>query len=601
MTTASTRVMTTMPSASVEGAGQPAPSSPARALALKCAPAYGRIYVSGPAMHGLRRMPGAAFNPHRNVYELSLTLETLRGMATELGVSRQALAETMTPELRRWASAAAAIERSVNEMHTQLAAGYRAELPWSDTTGDEQRVYRPPFDHQRVMATAALALDGVGFMCDMGTGKTRAAIEVARAKMEAGTIGTLLIACPKGVMVTWQRQFREWWPGVRPLLLVDMPVAERRKALERAQPGQVFVVNYDVLAPLQRTIVARGGRLKLGFICDESHLLRNPSAKMTAAAMEVARVSAWRLPMTGTPILNGAENIWSQWYLVDLGVTFGANFVQFRREFFTENTYTWSLDPKPGTLDEVGLRMRRRGIRFRKDECLDLPPKVYEVEQVELSEVQRKAYHQMQEDLVAELSDGSAATAANALVSILRLSQITSGFVPDSETGVLHRFTPNPKLVAAERLVRELLVDNQVIVWAHYREDVRALREVFADFHPVTLIGGMTIDQRKDAEERFQRGETRLLIGNPAAGGVGVDLYAASAAVYYSMDYALDDRLQSEDRCHRRGSERHHKVTYVDLIARGTVDELVQDAVARKKSVAEIVVDLKRHIGLGMS
>lgn len=303
--------------------------------------------------------------------------------------------------------------------------------------------------------------------------------------------------------------------------------------------------------------------------------------------------------MTGTPISNRVEGVWSEWYIVDLGLTFGANSLQFRREFFDENTWSFKWEPKANSLDEIGLRMRRRGVRVLKKDCLDLPDKVYQIESVEMTKEQKKAYVSMRDSLVAKLEahDEEYATAATQLVAILRLTQITSGFVPN-EDGVLRRFDPNPKLDALEEFVRDNITDAQIIVWAVYREDVRAIRERLTDLNPVVIQGGQADAERLKAETDFQSGASRLLIGNPAAGGVGLNLQAASIACYYSLGYSLIDRMQSEDRCHRSGSEIHNRVLYVDFMCEGSIDPVVHAAVAEKKNTAEIVVDLKRAIGV---
>ena len=103
---------------------------------------------------------------------------------------------------------------------------------------------------------------------------------------------------------------------------------------------------------------------------------------------------------------------------------------------------------------------------------------------------------------------------------------------------------------------------------------------------------------RDEAERKFQAGEAKVLVGNPASAGVGLNLFQASVALYYSQGYNLEHRAQSEDRCHRSGSEIHDSVTYIDLSARGTVDEAVRAALAGKLELAEAVVELRRNIGM---
>lgn len=903
---------------------------------IKISAAYGRIYVSGPGFRTAYRLPGAAINDRRKWIELSLTLETLRGLRKLMGVSPQMFARYCTPEVLAWAKAAGKSERLVNQLHTKLATGWRMDFPWTDNAGGRDGKYRPPFDHQKVMATVACSLEGSAFLCDMGcvdadteylapdgwhriseyrggyvaeyrpdigsirfvepieyvklpcaemihfqsecgvdqmlspehrmllvnrhtlgyketraeeleanlladrnamrdwrlpttfkwdnnkngislsdaeirlqvavmadghfpsdvstgtrctvrlkkerkiqrlrqllveagveayereakpdgfvafsfsaplrtklydaywwkandhqrriiadecthwdgtfrkaeaveffstvktnadfiqfcfastgrsaslsfssdlytvhasadrnlkqlnpqnvarvsstdgfkycfrvhrtfllfrrngcifpsgnTGKTRAGIESLRHKLETSEIDVGVVFCPRGVMGTWRREIAMWSNGFTVVPLIDISVKERANILDSYQtpgPGskrRIFLVNYDVVYLLEKNILNLAKRMKMGLLLDEAHRIRNPQAKVCKSSLHIAAAVEWRLAMTGSPILQGAHDIWSQWYVVDLGITFGANNAQFRREFFDASPYDFHLDPKPGALEEIGKRIRKRGLRYTKADCLDLPPKVYETMEVEMSPDQKRAYKEMEAVLVARLSgqttaqdyssffafeeserddenDERVVTAANQLAMILRLTQITSGFAPDQD-GQIHDFLPNPKLDALEEIVEENIGSQQIIIWARYRHDHDEIAKRLARFQPKIIRGGTSTADREDIELGFQEGRYRLLIGQPAAGGVGLNLYAASLAIYYSQGYSLEQRMQSEDRCHRSGSEIHNRVTYIDLVAKGTVDEVIVDALAGKKDVAAVVVDLKRAIGM---
>jgi SNF2 family DNA or RNA helicase len=572
-------------------------------MALRLDVAYGRLVVSGDGAGAVASLPGATRNAHRGWWELSLTTETLRAVRRALACSQQTMRNACSPVLLRWAMAAAKTEKQTTALHAQLAAGWRLPFPWVDGSGEGRR----PFAHQEVMAAVAATLDGCAFVCEMGTAKTRPAVEVQRHKIEAGFLDLHLVVCPKNVMPTWERQIARWAAG-SPLRveLLDGKVTARAERLERlteADRGLVLVLNYDVLADLLPALGRLAQRLRVGVVFDEMHRLKNPNAQVTRAAMKLVTVMAWRVGMTGTPMLNGLQDIWSQWYLVDYGVTFGANFVQYRREFLVDDPYTMKLRPRDDeALHEVGMRMRKRGLRYTKAECLDLPPKLYETLSVEMTPVQRKAYRDMAEELLAVIEEaerdggGAVTTATTELVKNLRLSQITSGFVVEADTQRVVPFERNPKLDAVEELVAENVAQQQVIVWARYRQDVAQLMARLQPYGAVVVQGGQSVAERRAAEEAFQSGRARVLVANPGAGGEGMDLWQASLAVYYSQSYHLGHRLQSEDRCHRAGSERHEKVTYVDVVCRGTVDEIIAAALAGKKGMAEVVVDLREHL-----
>jgi SNF2 family DNA or RNA helicase len=610
---------------------------------------YGRLYATGTHAHLLQGLPGATKDERRdNTYQLSLTLPTLRRIRQKLNMTQQQMAAACTPEVLRWAKAAGEQERKLLELHQRIASGYRSEATWADgragqpappeapenqtewcaNHGRQEYKYRVPYDHQKVMATVAIELDGCAILGEMGTGKTRAAIAAAEQLIARNIVDYVLVVCPKGVMNTWEREVRQWSTMLPHQLRGsgrEVAAAVRDFARVSTASRKVLAVNYDKIANLQDDFVRLLDSKRVLVILDEMHVIKNPQAAVTQACMELSRHATRRLGMTGTPIANGAYDIWSQWYFVDLGITFGANFVQFRREFYQEYAWSWTVDPLMGAHDEIGTRMQLRGVRYRKEDCLDLPPKNYEIVEIELTRAQRQAYNEMKEQLIAWLRgqepgrlapgdadddqgdvpferDGRVATAANQLVAMMRLTQITSGHVKD-ENGDYFHFSPNPKLAKCSELVREIVATGRsVIVWAIYRPDIQSLMDELRDLQPVridgTQQGASGARERDEAERKFQAGETKVLIGNPGAGGVGLNLQRASTAIYYSKSYSYVQRAQSEDRCHRSGSDIHSRITYIDLLAEDTIDFEVHAIVEGKKDVSAAVVDLRRALGV---
>ena len=605
------------------------PSSAPTTSGVRLSTGYGRLYVAGPSMHIAQRLSGAAFNIKRNAYELSLTLETLRALRKELGVSKQQFASYCTEDVMAWARAAGSSEERVNAMHRQLESGWRPDLPWLDRragtpAGDEAdeneveftpegvRVYkyRSPYDHQKIMAAICLLLDGAAIMGEVGTGKTRAALESMRYLMDSDQLDLVVVVGKKATLAnTWVPECGVWTRDLTPVLLTGITVAKRREIIKRVAagervtaPGQhpVLLLNHDVLSLLEDDLLALMQTRRVGFIVDESQKIRNPEAKVTQSAMRLAEAARWRLIMTGSPVIRGEQDIWSQWYTIDLGTTFGANFVQYRREWLIEDPYTLKVTAREGADTEIGLRMRRRGYRVTKEQGIpDLPPRVYQQYPIELTKQQRDAYEDLEDTLVTKLSsdDERYATASNQLAMILRLSQITSGFIKD-ESGQPFIFDPNPKLHAVSELVEENIRNGSILIWAWYREDVERIAQELRQYNPAIVYGGQNDTVRNRGIQDFMHRRTKLLIGNQATGGVGLNLQVAHMAIFYSQNYNLEDRLQSEGRNHRGGSQIHQQVTYIDLVAQGTIDEIVLGALRRKKSVADAVVDLRKAIGM---
>jgi SNF2 family DNA or RNA helicase len=591
-------------------------------MPLQLLPNRGKLLVKG-APRSVGSLPGARWNGNHQGYELSLTLDTLTLVRETLGLTGAQIRPAVHPDLMRWVQAARA---SADEAAAALARVQRGDFinfPWTDNVGDAQHRLRPPFRHQQVMATFAYLVDGAAFFCEMRTGKTRSYIEAASQKARDGDVDHLFIVCPTRVVGTWERELMTWSSEFTPVRL-DQSLAERCRLIERLGADTThkyaFITNYEGLARLADTVIALMRSRKIGFNADEAHKIKNPTAQMTKAAIKIARKAPWRVVMTGTPVTNGGEDLWSQMYVTDMGVTFGPNFVAYRDEFFVQNQWSHQTSMRGGAESTINARLQRRALRYRQADCFDMPENLYTVIPVTMTEEQRRAYNQMEQQFVAQITGtlspletdddgnpiesdgvpGGMSVASIVLTQYLRLSQITSGFLPLDDGGGVHYFEPNPKLAVCEDEVRQRVEDGRsVIVWAWYKPDVAALRQRFADLHPAFIVGGMAARDTDAAQDAFQSGRTKLLIGNPGSGGMGIQLSAADTAIYYSQSFNLEHRSQSEARNQMPTSVVNRpSLTYLDLNVPNSIDEVIRNRLITKQSLADTLIEVRRRLGI---
>jgi SNF2 family DNA or RNA helicase len=240
-------------------------------------------------------------------------------------------------------------------------------------------------------------------------------------------------------------------------------------------------------------------------------------------------------------------------------------------------------------LDELQEKLNRFSFRVKKEECLDLPDKLYTKREVELTEEQNKAYSQMKTLALAQFNQGLTST-VNALTQIMRLHQIVCGHVKLDNGEIIS--LPNKRIEELMNIIEEF--DGKMIIWANYRHDIEAiklaLQKEFGMNAVATYFGDTESEERQEIVERFQdpNSELRFFVGNPRTGGYGLTLTAASVMVYYSNSFDLEVRMQSEDRAHRIGQTKN--VTYIDLIAPGTVDEKIVKALREKIDIASQVL-----------
>jgi SNF2 family DNA or RNA helicase len=250
-------------------------------------------------------------------------------------------------------------------------------------------------------------------------------------------------------------------------------------------------------------------------------------------------------------------------------------------------------------LDELRSFIAKDVFSVRKEDCLDLPPKVYEKIPVSMSEEQAKVYEDLRVSLLAEY-DGKEVSVANKVALTTRLMQVAGGFFPFSReqeeiVGSVHltkmvgdSVQIGDVNVKARALIEDLEeVDDsvQVIVWAHFVAELKAIaHELEKAGHSCRLYyGGTRENDRKAIVEDFKRGAFRVFVGNAATAGFGLNFQNATLQYYFSNTFRTEDRLQAEDRSHRIGVKQ--TVVYKDIIAKGTIDERVWENIAQGRDL----------------
>jgi SNF2 family DNA or RNA helicase len=317
-------------------------------------------------------------------------------------------------------------------------------------------------------------------------------------------------------------------------------------------------------------------------VADESTKLKNGTARRTKGVIRLSKTVPHRFLLTGTPMTENPLGIFSQYLFLDGGRTFGKSFTGFRSSFFDSDYMGWNWTLKPDLRETFEERIADRAFRITKDKCLDLPPKVYEVQHAKMTKKQQKAYKSMREELLVEL-EGVQITAPVILTKLIKLTQITSGFLY-SDDGKMHSLGSGKAEVLKELF--EELRPHPIVVWCRYKHDVRLATELAQSLEIPTFVltGESSFKQREAALTGFQK-QGGVFIGQIRAGGMGINLSCASHVVYFSNEYSLEARLQSEDRCHRPGQK--NKVVYVDLIVPNTIDEAILRALQSKKSLSD--------------
>ena len=309
----------------------------------------------------------------------------------------------------------------------------------------------------------------------------------------------------------------------------------------------------------------------------------------------MGRGAVYRRILTGSPVTRSQLDLFSQMAFLDPKILGFSSYYAFQGRYSIVSRRTMgahSFNQVVGfrRLDELTDKLSEHSYRVRKEDCLDLPDKVYTKREIALTPEQKRAYDQMKKLALARLDSGELSTTKNVLTQIMRLQQICCGNLTDDD-GEIHALPSNR--------IKELLdlceeVQGKAIIWATWPRDIRSIADALRDRYGVqavaTLHGETPDSDRQQIVENFQdrQSELRFLVGHPKTGGYGLTLTAASTVIYYSNSYDLELRVQSEDRAHRIGQT--NKVTYVDLIVPGTIDEKIVKSLRAKINVADQIL-----------
>lgn len=471
--------------------------------------------------------------------------------------------------------------------------------------------------HQEDAINRAKDLDSFALFFQMGTGKTRTAIETLNKKNEdAGKLCSTIVFCPPIVCSNWVDEYLKF-SGIQKADIVVLNGSEKNRINTFILKGydnhfrkvdRIFITNYEAL--LMKDLYKRLLDYKADcIIFDESHKLKSPSSKRSKLACTLANPNGewpakapFKLLLTGSPVLNSPMDIFQQFKIMDGGKSFGHNFFSFRAKYFYDknvsmpkHNYFPNWQVRPNALEEINRKIFENGMVVKKEDCLDLPPLIKKTIKVQMNSDQKRIYTQLAKEYVAVIEENKTVSATLAMVKGLRLMQIASGFVSvdgedDDSPAKMKPFKNHPKGEALRELLEEIAPNHKVLVWAAWKQNYNEIKEICSDLglKYVEVHGGISSEQKQKNIDEFKTIEScRVFIGNAGSGGIGINLINAPVSIYFSRTFSLEHALQSEARNHRGGAEIHDKITHIDLVCEGTIDESVCEALTRKEKISD--------------
>jgi SNF2 family DNA or RNA helicase len=460
-----------------------------------------------------------------------------------------------------------------------------------------------PYGHQLTALEKSWNRETYAYFMEMGTGKTKVLIDNIAMLYDRGKIDGALIISPKGVMGTWYTQelpthLPNHIENVSVLWQANITKSQSHKLGNLFKTDtrlHILIMNVEALSTQKGLAFAQKFLLshKTLMCIDESTTIKNPKAKRTKNIISLAPRAQYRRILTGSPVTKNPLDLYSQCEFLNEELLDFTSYYAFRNRYAEMKTLHMhgrqiQVVSHFKNLDELSEQLKTFSYRVLKEDCLDLPDKIYMKREIELSADQKKVYKEMKEQALATLN-GKQITTMTVLTQLMRLQQITCGhFVADD--GTTQEIKSN-RLSELMDILDE--IEGKAIIWAHWQKDVQiikaALTKKYGPCSVVDYYGLTPQDQRQGNIKKFQEDPRyRFFVGTPSTGGYGITLTAANTVIYYSNGYDLEKRLQSEDRAHRIGQKK--SVTYVDILAEETVDEKIVKSLRKKINIASKVM-----------
>jgi SNF2 family DNA or RNA helicase len=446
-----------------------------------------------------------------------------------------------------------------------------------------------PFQHQVKAYNMALMNDSFAFLMEMGTGKSLTAVAVTARRYLRGEVRRVLIVAPTSVCPVWPKEF-EAALIMKRIAVLEGPIVKRIQTLNKLSEWsnhlQVAVINYEATWRMLDTLLAWKPEM---VICDESQRIKNPSAKQSKALHKLGKVAKYKLILSGTPVQNAPLDFFSQYKFLDPKV-FGTSFYAFRARYARMGGYGNHQVIAYQNLDELIRKAHSIAYRVTKAEALDLPEQIDEFRYCELEPKAKNLYEEIKEESYAELENGEV-TVRNVLTKLLRLQQITGGYLKTDEG--IEKHVSNAKLNVLKETIEDIVAaGKKVVIFARFLSEIAVIRKLMdeLDLQYSWIAGEVDIKDRGEQVRLFQENPNiKVFIAQIQTAGLGITLHAADTAVFYSLDFNYANYEQARARIHRIGQK--NSCTYIHFLAKGTIDEKVMEALQKKEDMAKMVVD----------
>ena len=425
-------------------------------------------------------------------------------------------------------------------------------------------------EYQKKIVNTALNEGCYGIFADTGTGKSAMALELAKH------YGKTLVLCPLSVIETaWIDDCKRFYPELK--IINCWGTSKKLRIAALKSDSDVYVMNYESYKILKEYIK------KMDFKCaiiDESQVMKNMTAQITSEILQLIDIIPHRFVLSGTPTPNHNSEIFPQMKFVDPEV-FGNNYYGFQARYFSQD----QADPHHWYQTDENKqayynRLRSKSVFLKKEDCVDLPPKVFEVKRFSLGKEQNKYYQDMLQNIRDNINQWSK---FEFTAKLMKLREIVSGFVINKDGTISDFDTEKDRILESSF---EEIGDKPVIIWCQFQHEINRLAE---KYNGVALTS--KTKNRDDVIRDFKNNKIKRLFTHPKLLGKGLTFVNCTYNIYYSMSFSYEEFRQSQDRIHRIG--QNNKCTYIIIQGKDTIDEKIYSCLQRKgNAVDELYMEM---------
>ena len=453
----------------------------------------------------------------------------------------------------------------------------------------KMKVYTSLFPYQEKAVEKLRHIKVGALYMDTGTGKTRTGLELVRVRMEAGKVNHVIWLCPCNIKNDIRRGIREH-SNLDDLGCLDIVGIETLSSSYREQRRLLDLVQ----------------RCSAYLIVDESSMVKNPRAIRSVRIQELAKHCRYKLILSGTPVSRNEADLYAQWALLDWRILGYQSFFSFAANHLEYYTVVLPSGREVKTdqvkrvlnVDYLAAKIAPYTYQVRKDECLELPAKRYQVRTFDLTPGQNWLYEETKSLYLANVQDWRNETIYKLFTALQHVSSGRRVLTDPSEHMETEPFfsSPfeNPRIQCLEETLN-IIEKEKAIIFCKYKSEAGEI-EALLNRMGITWVDftGQTSSKQRQKNLLLFRGDAQVMISNKSCGAYGLNLQFCHNIIFYDNDFDYATRAQAEDRVYRIGQE--HDVSIYDICANNTIDSFIASNLTQKECMLECFKDYVKKL-----